>query len=42
MFGMGCSFTETWFGIAMPKGKTVIHTTLDPNHLNKDVGPRSA
>ena len=21
----------------MPKGKTIIHATLDPNHLNKDV-----
>ncbi len=37
IFGIGCSFTETWFGIAMPKGKTIIHATLDPNHLNKDV-----
>lgn len=37
IFGIGCSFTETSFGIAMPKGKTVIHSTLDPNHLNKDV-----
>lgn len=37
IFGIGCSFTETSFGVAMPKGKTVIHSTLDPNHLNKDV-----
>ncbi|MCK1487909.1 thiamine pyrophosphate-requiring protein [Bradyrhizobium sp. 193] len=37
IFGVGCSFTETDFGIAMPKGKTIIHSTLDPNHLNKDV-----
>jgi thiamine pyrophosphate-dependent acetolactate synthase large subunit-like protein len=37
IFGVGCSFTETSFGVAMPKGKTVIHATLDPNHLNKDV-----
>jgi acetolactate synthase-1/2/3 large subunit len=37
LFGIGCSFTETNFGISMPKGKTVIHTTLDPDHLNKDV-----
>ena len=21
----------------MPKGKTIIHSTLDPTHLNKDV-----
>ncbi|CCE11849.1 conserved hypothetical protein [Bradyrhizobium sp. STM 3843] len=37
IFGIGCSFTETNFGVAMPKGKTIIHATLDPNHLNKDV-----
>jgi thiamine pyrophosphate-dependent acetolactate synthase large subunit-like protein len=37
IFGVGCSFTETAFGIAMPKGKKFIHATLDPNHLNKDV-----
>ena len=40
IFGIGCSFTETSFGIAMPKGKTIIHATLDPNHLNKDVEAR--
>jgi thiamine pyrophosphate-dependent acetolactate synthase large subunit-like protein len=37
IFGVGCSFTETAFGIAMPRGKKFIHATLDPNHLNKDV-----
>src|SRR6202045_578081 len=37
IFGIGCSFTETSFGVGMPKGKTIIHSTLDPNHLNKDV-----
>ncbi len=37
IFGVGCSFTETTFGIAMPPGKRFIHATLDPNHLNKDV-----
>ena len=37
IFGIGCSFTETNFGVAMPKGKTVIHATLDPMDLNKDV-----
>jgi acetolactate synthase-1/2/3 large subunit len=37
IFGVGCSFTETAFGIAMPKGKRFIHATLDPNHLNKDI-----
>jgi thiamine pyrophosphate-dependent acetolactate synthase large subunit-like protein len=37
IFGVGCSFTETSFGVGMPKGKTIIHSTLDPAHLNKDV-----
>ena len=37
IFGIGCSFTETAFGVSMPKGKTVIHATLDPSDLNKDV-----
>src|SRR5262249_54304586 len=37
VFGIGCSFTETNFGVAMPKGTPIIHATLDPDHLNKDV-----
>ncbi len=37
IFGVGCSFTESSFGIAMPKGKRIIHATLDPIDLNKDV-----
>ena len=37
IFGIGCSFTESSFAIAMPKGKTMIHATLDPDHLNKDI-----
>jgi len=37
IFGIGCSFTETNFGVSMPKGKTIIHATLDSAHLNKDV-----
>lgn len=37
IFGVGCSFTETAFGIAMPRGKRFIHATLDPGHLNKDI-----
>ena len=37
IIGIGCSFTETNFGIKFPKGKTFIHATLDPNHLNKDI-----
>jgi acetolactate synthase-1/2/3 large subunit len=37
IFGIGCSFTESSFAVAIPKGKTIIHATLDPDHLNKDV-----
>ena len=37
IIGIGCSFTETNFGIKFPHGKKFIHATLDPNHLNKDV-----
>ena len=37
ILGIGCSFTETNFGVAMPKGTSIIHATLDPDHLNKDV-----
>jgi thiamine pyrophosphate-dependent acetolactate synthase large subunit-like protein len=37
IIGIGCSFTETNFGIKFPQGKKFIHATLDPNHLNKDV-----
>ena len=37
ILGIGCSFTETPFGVRMPKGKTVIHATLDPDHLAKDI-----
>ena len=37
IFGIGCSFTETHYASAIPKGKRIIHATLDPDHLNKDV-----
>jgi acetolactate synthase-1/2/3 large subunit len=37
IIGIGCSFTETNFGIKFPKGKKFVHATLDPVHLNKDV-----
>ena len=36
-FGVGCSLASTGFGVAMPPGKTIIHATLDPLDLNKDV-----
>lgn len=37
IFGIGCSFTRTAFGVTMPAGKPVIHATLDPNHFNNAV-----
>jgi acetolactate synthase I/II/III large subunit len=37
IFGIGCSFTTTNFGVTMPEGKTVIHATLDPLDLNKNL-----
>ena len=37
IFGIGCSFSETAFGVRMPKGKRVIHATLDPADVNKSV-----
>ena len=37
IFGIGCSFTTTNFGVTMPKGKTIVHATLDPTDLNKNV-----
>ncbi len=37
IFGVGCSFTESSFAVKFPAGKTIIHSTLDPAHLNKDV-----
>lgn len=37
IFGVGCSFALTAFGVPMPQGKTIIHATLDPLDLGKDV-----
>jgi thiamine pyrophosphate-dependent acetolactate synthase large subunit-like protein len=37
IFGIGCSFATTSYGVAMPRGKTMIHATLDPADLNKDI-----
>ncbi|MCH9672857.1 MAG: thiamine pyrophosphate-requiring protein [Gammaproteobacteria bacterium] len=36
IFGIGCSFTSTSFGIAIPQGKTIVHATLDALDLNKN------
>jgi acetolactate synthase-1/2/3 large subunit len=37
ILGIGCSFALTGFGVPMPAGRTIIHATLDPMDLNKDV-----
>jgi len=38
ILGIGCSFTETNFGVKMPAGhKGIIQATLDPSDINKDV-----
>ena len=38
ILGIGCSFTETNFGVKMPAGhKNIIQATLDPADINKDV-----
>ncbi|MGI9491228.1 MAG: thiamine pyrophosphate-requiring protein [Geminicoccaceae bacterium] len=37
IFGVGCSFTTSSFAVPMPEGKAIIHATLDPADLNKNV-----
>jgi thiamine pyrophosphate-dependent acetolactate synthase large subunit-like protein len=37
IFGIGCSFTTTSYGVAMPNGVPIIHATLDPADINKDL-----
>lgn len=37
IFGIGCSFASTTFAVAMPQDKVLIHATLDPGDLNKDI-----
>jgi thiamine pyrophosphate-dependent acetolactate synthase large subunit-like protein len=42
ILGIGCSFATTNYGVPMPKGKAIVHATLDPADLNKDVPARHA
>ena len=37
IFGIGCSFALTMFGLQMPSGKVIVHATLDPGDINKDI-----
>ena len=36
IFGIGCSFTRTNYGKAIPPGKVMVHSTNDPSDVNKD------
>ncbi|MGD9754855.1 MAG: thiamine pyrophosphate-binding protein, partial [Acidimicrobiia bacterium] len=37
IIGVGVSFTRTGFGAAMPKGAKLVHCTVDPADLQKDL-----
>jgi thiamine pyrophosphate-dependent acetolactate synthase large subunit-like protein len=37
IFGIGCSFAQTNFGVKIPSGPVIIHATLDAGDLNKDI-----
>lgn len=37
IFGVGCSFASTNYGIKFPAGKRYIHATLDPADINRDL-----
>ena len=37
IFGVGCSFTATNYGMAIPTGKIIVHNTSNPGDINKDV-----
>lgn len=37
IFGIGCSFGTTNYGIKFPAGKTIIHATLDPADINRSL-----
>lgn len=36
VFGVGCSFTQSFFAVPIPPGKTIVHTTNDEDAINKD------
>ncbi len=37
IFGIGCSFARTSYGVRIPRGKTIVHATLDPGDIDKDI-----
>jgi acetolactate synthase-1/2/3 large subunit len=42
VFGIGCSWTATPFNMQMPKGKKMLHLTLDAADVNKDIASSHA
>ena len=42
VFGIGCSWTATPFNMQMPKGKKMLHLTLDAADMNKDIASSHA
>ncbi len=42
IFGIGCSFARSMFAVSIPSGKVIIHATVDPADLNKDVAVQYA
>ena len=36
VFGIGCSFTKTGFGVPIPPGKVMVHATNDEDDINKE------
>ena len=37
IFGVGCSFSTTIYGVSIPAGKTIVHATLDPADISRDI-----
>ena len=37
VFGVGCSFTQTGYGKAIPPGRVIVHSTNDSGDVNKDI-----
>ena len=37
IFGVGCSFSNTIYGVSIPAGKTIVHATLDPADISRDI-----
>lgn len=37
IFGIGCSFSTSNYAVTVPRGKVIVHATLDPADLSKDV-----